>query len=107
MEQRGDPAVDSEETIQLLKDKRDYLRVEYGVSKIGLFGSIAQGNANESSDVDIILEFERPVGFRFLELADYLESLLGREVDILTPAGIQAIRSQRVAESIAKGVVYV
>ncbi|MGI6132451.1 MAG: hypothetical protein ACOYES_11345 [Bacillota bacterium] len=57
--------------------------------------------------MDIIAEFERPVGLQFVELADYLEDLLGRDVDLLTPAGIQAIRSPRIAESIRQGVVYV
>jgi hypothetical protein len=68
---------------------------------------VARGEADESSDVDIIVEFERPVGLQFVELADYLEDLLGRDVDLLTPAGIQAIRSPRIAESIRQGVVYV
>ena len=57
--------------------------------------------------MDIIVEFERPVGLQFVELADYLEDLLGRDVDLLTPAGIQAIRSPHIAESIRQGVVYV
>ena len=99
--------MDCARVIQLLRDSRDYLRAEYGVSRIGLFGSVARGEADESSDVDIIVEFERPVGLQFVELADYLEGLLGRDVDLLTPAGIQAIRSPRIAESIRQGVVYV
>jgi predicted nucleotidyltransferase len=99
--------MDCARVVQLLRDSRDYLRAEYGVSRIGLFGSVARGEADESSDVDIIVEFERPVGLQFVELADYLEDLLGRDVDLLTPAGIQAIRSPRIAESIRQGVVYV
>jgi len=99
--------MDCARVIELLRDNRDYLRAEYGVSRIGLFGSVARGEADESSDVDIIVEFERPVGLQFVELADYLEDLLGRDVDLLTPAGIQAIRPKRVAESIRQGVVYV
>jgi hypothetical protein len=99
--------MDCARVIQLLRDSRDYLRAEYGVSRIGLFGSVARGEADESSDVDIIVEFERPVGLQFVELADYLEDLLGRDVDLLTPAGIQAIRSPHIAESIRQGVVYV
>ena len=99
--------MDCARVVQLLRDSRDYLRAEYGVSRIGLFGSVARGEADESSDVDIIVESERPVGLQFVELADYLEDLLGRDVDLLTPAGIQAIRSPRIAESIRQGVVYV
>jgi len=54
-----------------------------------LFGSYAKGHPNESSDVDLVIEFERPIGFRFFELLDYLEALLGQKVDVLTPAEIQ------------------
>jgi predicted nucleotidyltransferase len=53
------------------------------------------------------VEFERPIGFRFLDLVDYLEAVLGRKVDVLTPAGVQNIRIDRVAKSIAESIVYV
>ena len=92
---------------QLLREKQDFLRDEFGVSRIGLFGSVARDHANDSSDIDMVVEFSRPIGFRFMDLADYLEDLLGRKVDLLTSAGIQAIRSQRVSESISESVVYV
>jgi predicted nucleotidyltransferase len=72
-----------------------------------LFGSYLKGQPDETSDIDIIVEFERPIGFRFFELADYLEDLLGRRVDVLTPAGIQNIRIKRVAKNITESVVYV
>jgi uncharacterized protein len=61
----------------------------------------------ETSDVDIVVEFDRPIGFRFAEFADYLESLLGRSVDVLTPVGIQGIRIERIARSIEESTVYV
>ena len=90
-----------------LQEKHPYLTAEFGVSKIGLFGSYAKGHSNEASDVDIIVEFEHPIGFRFVELVDYLENLLGRKVDVLTPAGIQNIRIEQVARSITQSIVYV
>jgi len=96
-----------DEALRILQEKRDYLHDEFGVSKIGVFGSTAAGHSDETSDVDIVVEFDRPIGFRFVELADYLEDLLGRKVDLLTPAGIQAIRSPQVADSISAGVIYV
>jgi predicted nucleotidyltransferase len=55
----------------------------------------------------IIVEFERPLGFRFVEFAEYLENLLERDVDILTPAGLRGIRIGHLAEEIAASVVYV
>lgn len=92
---------------QLLQDNLPDLTVEYGVRRIGLFGSFVNGEPSAKSDVDLVVEFERPIGFRFIELAEYLEHLLGRRVDLLTPAGIQAIRVTRLAENIANSVVYV
>ena len=96
-----------EQTVKLLKEKQAYLAAEFGVSRIGLFGSYAKGHPDEASDVDLIIEFERPIGFRFIELVDYLENLLGRKVDVLTPAGVQNIRIERVARNITQSIVYV
>ena len=99
--------ISRQKIVELLQAKHPYLASEFGVSKIGLFGSYAKGQPNETSDIDIIVELERPIGFRFFELVDYLEELLGQKVDVLTPAGIQNIRIKRVANSIAESVVYV
>ena len=96
-----------DEVVKLLQEKHPYLVAEFGVSKIGLFGSYAKGQSDETSDVDIVVEFERPIGFRFVDLVDYLENLLGRRVDVLTPAGIQNIRIEQVAKSITQSIVYV
>ncbi len=84
-----------------------YLAAEYGIRKVGIFGSYAKGIPDEASDVDIVVEFERPIGFKFIELVEYLEHLLGRRVDVLTPAGLQGIRVSRVAQDIKESIVYV
>jgi hypothetical protein len=93
--------------LDTLKQAFDYLSAEYGVKRIGIFGSCAKGQLTDKSDVDIIVEFERPLGLRFVAFAEYLENLLGRDVDILTPAGLRGIRIGRLAEEIAASVVYV
>jgi len=95
------------EILQLLQREQTHLAAEFGVKKIGLFGSYVTGHSTETSDVDLLIEFEHPIGFRFLELVDYLETILGRKVDVLTPAGIQSIRVNHVAKSISESVVYV
>ncbi len=105
-ELRGE-ALDREEIIALIRQYYAYLAAEYGIERIGLFGSYAQGEPGEASDIDLIVEFERPIGFRFVELAEYLENLLGRKVDILTPVGIRNIRLPWVAEEIERSVIYV
>lgn len=96
------------ETItERLRESYPYLVAEFGVRRIGLFGSFAKGTANEASDVDVVIEFHRPIGLRFVELVDYLEQLLGRRVDVLTPAGLQGVRVKDVARHISESVVYV
>ncbi len=75
--------------------------------RIGLFGSFAQGTLGEGSDIDVVVEFQRPVEFKFVELVEYLERRFGRKVDVLTPAGIQGIRVPGVADSITESIVHV
>ncbi|MBN1902412.1 nucleotidyltransferase family protein [Candidatus Sumerlaeota bacterium] len=91
----------------ILKENRPFLASEFGVKRIGLFGSYVKDSPAETSDVDIIVEFDRPIGFRFAEFSEYLESILGKSVDVITPAGIQGIRIEGIAESIRESVVYV
>jgi len=90
-----------------LRDNQAYLQTEFGVHKIGLFGSYGQGTAHASSDIDLVIEFSRPIGFRFVELAEYLEKLLGAPVDILTLEGVKGIRVPHVAAEIQETVAYV
>lgn len=99
--------MNKEEIIALLRQNYPYLAAEYSVKRIGLFGSHAQGQPGEESDVDLIVEFEHPPGFRFVELAECLERLLGRKVDLLTPAGVRGIRIPWIVADIEQSIVYV
>ena len=96
-----------EKVIEILRKELPYLVSEYGVRRIGLFGSYAKGTQAEDSDVDILVEFERPIGLKFVEFGEYIERILGSKTDILTPAGIDGIRIKKVAESIKDSIVYV
>ncbi|MEM2002885.1 MAG: nucleotidyltransferase family protein [Candidatus Methanomethylicaceae archaeon] len=96
-----------EEIIALLRQHYPHLATQYGVRRIGLFGSYAHGESGEASDVDLVVEFEHPIGFRFVELAEYLENLLGRRVDLLTLAGVRGIRLPWVAAEIERSIIYV
>ena len=97
----------NERITALLSEKRAYLSAEFGVQRIGLFGSQSKGTAGSASDIDLVVEFAQPIGYRFFALAEYLEELLGAPVDILTPAGIEGIRVPRVAREIRESLVYV
>lgn len=96
-----------DEIIRTLRENVPKLASEYGVQRIALFGSYARGTAVEQSDIDLVVEFERPIGFRFVELADLLEDLLGSSVNLLTPAGIESIRVEEAARDIKKSLIEV
>ena len=103
----GSEMLTREHVMELLRTESGHLAKEFGVRKIGLFGSFARDAAGEESDVDLVVEFDRPIGFRFMELADHLERLLGRRVDLLTPEGVRSIRNPRIAREIASNLLYV
>lgn len=90
-----------------LREKLPYLKQAYGVARIGVFGSFAHDTADGHSDVDLVFEFERPIGFQFVELAEYLEQYLDRNVDILTPDGVKSIRVNGVIQNINNSIIYV
>ncbi|MEJ2703670.1 MAG: nucleotidyltransferase family protein [Sedimentisphaerales bacterium] len=96
-----------EEVIAILRRELPYLAREYGVRRVGLFGSYAKGTQKEDSDVDVVVEFDRPIGLKFIKLWEYLERQLGTKADVLTRAGIKGIRLRNVAESIRDSILYV
>jgi hypothetical protein len=96
-----------EQALDILRAQYPHLASEYGVKRIGLFGSCAGDALAETSDVDVVVEFERPIGLRFVEFTEFLEGLFGRKVDVLTQAGLHGIRIPHVAEEIEKSLVYV
>ena len=99
--------MDKDEIILLIREHYNFLNTEYGVSKIGIFGSITKGTITEESDLDIVVEFKRPIGFKFIQLVEYLEKLFGKKVDVITKDGIKNIRVKEVAADIERNLVYV
>lgn len=84
----------------ILKENKEFLVSNYHVEKIGLFGSYAREEQSEQSDIDILVEFNRPVGFEFIELKDYLESLFQKSVDLVTPNAIKPIMKQSIMSEV-------
>jgi predicted nucleotidyltransferase len=93
--------------VEIIRKELPYLKKIFGVKRIGLFGSFARETPQADSDVDILVDFEKPIGLKFMDLADYLEQILGRKVDILTPEGIRSIRVKEIAQEIERSIVYV
>jgi predicted nucleotidyltransferase len=79
------PLPDRDEIISILKKEMPYLKKEYRVSEIGLFGSYVRGEADSESDMDILVSFSESPGFiKFIRLEDYLSRCLrGVKVDLV------------------------
>ena len=88
--------------LQILRQKNAELTNKFGVKSLSLFGSIARNEATAISDVDLLVEFNRPVGyFGLFALQDYLEGLLGCPVDLGTPDSLKPyIRERVIGEAI-------
>ena len=97
-----------EKILNLLRKNRKIIR-QFGVKRIGIFGSVARDEASEKSDIDIVVEFERgKATFRNVaRLIDFLQNLFGKEIDLLTPDGIESIRIKHIKEQIKKEIEYV
>lgn len=96
-----------QKVINVLRREIPYLKENYGVKKIAVFGSAVKGKYTKASDIDIVVEFIRPIGLRFMDLAEYLEKRLGRKTDILTAGGLKSIRIKKVAQNIKRNLLYV
>ena len=95
-----------ERILNLLKEHEPALK-RYTVKRMGLFGSYARDEARQDSDVDLIVEFTEPTFDHFMDLTSYLEQLLGRKVEVLTPEGVRSIRVKAVAHRIKESAIYV
>lgn len=73
-----------------------------GVKSLSLFGSFARGEEKPTSDVDILVEFSRPVGyFAYMDVKEYLEKLLRRKVDLVTPDALKRqLRDRILSEAV-------
>ena len=79
-----------EEIIRILKEHCRELTDSHYVKSLALFGSVVRDEATPISDVDLLVEFDRPVGlFQFIGLQQYLEALLGCPVDLGTPNSLK------------------
>ena len=93
--------------LKKLRECYSHLSAVYGLKRIGIFGSYAKDIQDERSDIDIIAEFDSPIGLKFIEFTEYLETVFGKKTDVLTLVGVEGIRNQKVAQEIKETIIYV
>jgi uncharacterized protein len=92
------------EMLSVIRQKLEQLKPElvtkYHVRTIGLFGSVVRNDFTDESDIDIVVDFSKPVGIEFIDLANELESKLNRKVDLVSRNGIKPAWFQRIEPQI-------
>lgn len=79
-----------EEIRTILRAHQSELKNRYHVEEIALFGSYARGEQTASSDLDILVTLNAPLGWEFVDLCDYLAELLETKVDVCTRRAIES-----------------
>lgn len=92
--------VDIEKKLQELKP---ILIDEFQVSRIGYFGSHATGRQTSESDLDLLVEFEKPIGWKFFTLEKFLEQSFGLPIDLVTKNALK----ERIKDAILNQVIYI
>lgn len=76
--------------LESLKQKKPELEERYNISELALFGSYARGDFDETSDIDILVDFQKSIdGFTYIRLAHELEDLFESKVDVVSRKGIK------------------
>lgn len=89
---------------QILKEHKEVLYREYGVTEIGFFGSYVKNTQAQTSDVDILVSFQKAIDLlTFVHLKNHLSELLGVEVDLVMKKSLKP----KIGKRILREVVYV
>jgi len=86
---------------QTLKAHMPELAKHYKIKSLGIFGSYVRGEAEGTSDIDLLVEFsESPDIFKFMDLEEDLAELLGRKVDLVTKQALRGNRGNRILQEV-------
>jgi predicted nucleotidyltransferase len=88
---------------QILKTQKPYLAEKYGATIVGVFGSYARDEQSPDSDIDILIELERPSRISLLglvELEHYLTDVLGTKVDVAIKENLRKRIGRRILSEV-------
>jgi predicted nucleotidyltransferase len=94
------PMLTKNDIVSKLRELKPDLKKKYLVKEIGLFGSFADNTNTENSDIDLLIEFEKPIGWKYFSLEIYLEQLFDRKIDLVTRGALK----EQIKESILNHV---
>ncbi len=99
-----DSQLTTDQIIGFLQTQKDFFKREFRVKKIGIFGSCARGNITDESDIDIVVELERPDMFYMIGIKQVIEDAVGGKVDIVR---LREKMNKALKKRIEEDVIYV
>ncbi len=95
--------VNKDNITNLLKNNKPDLFTRYHLTSIGIFGSFTRDDFRDDSDIDILIDYEEPLGIEFIDLAEELEKMLNLKVDLVSRKGVKP----KYLEEIQRDIIYV
>jgi predicted nucleotidyltransferase len=93
----------NKDDIDKIRQIKQYLIEYYGIKEIGIFGSTVRDENSDESDLDILIDLEKPLGLKFFEIKEKLENLTNKKVDLVLKKGLKKALKDR----ILKEVIYI
>ncbi len=89
--------------LQKLRELKPILLQKYPIRSIGLFGSYARNEANQNSDIDILIDFQGTIGWEIMDIVEDLDNLFGQEIDLVTR---NSIKGTLIEKHINQDIIY-
>ncbi len=90
-----------EKIMDKIRENIPYFKKKYGVKNFGVFGSYIRGEQNSKSDLDILVEFDKPIGLLgFVALERELGELVGKKVDLVVKTALKPRIGKRILEEV-------
>lgn len=81
--------MDKDSILHTLREAKQHIKEKYSVNEIALFGSYSRGEQTETSDIDLMVALDDPLGFRYFDLVYELKALFDKEVEVVSKGAIK------------------
>jgi uncharacterized protein len=88
-----------ERIFEIFQSHKEELYERFHIESLSIFGSVSRGSASPNSDIDILVRYRSTPGiFEFIRLKQYLETLIGKPVDLVTEGALKKQLKSRILQ---------